>query len=75
MPYKVAMNKTMTMWQEKIRDMNVAGLSFREMCEELGCGLGTIGDLARGKTRDATYTLGVKIIALHKRVMRRKGNN
>lgn len=46
-------------------------MSYRAMAEELECSLGAIGDLARGDSRDATYTRGVRLLALHKRIMRR----
>lgn len=59
-------------WPQIIKDINAAGLTYREIGETVGGALGTIGDLARGKSRDATYTLGASLLALHKRTARKR---
>lgn len=62
-----------TMWQTKIREIRAAsGLSFRGLRDQLGCSLGAVSDLATGRTHDAAYSLGVRILDLHKRVTRRR---
>lgn len=59
-------------WQQIIKDINTHGeMSYRAMADELGCSLGAIGDLARGESHDATYTRGVRLLALHKKTMRK----
>jgi hypothetical protein len=62
-----------TMWQTKLREIReCGGFTFRAIKDELGCSLGAVNDLASGRTHDAAYALGVKIIALHKRATRRR---
>lgn len=59
-------------WQHIIKEMSTdGGMSYRAISAELGCSLGAIGDLARGKSWDATYTLGKSLLDLHKKIMRK----
>lgn len=59
-------------WPQIIKDINEHGpMSYRAIAAELECSLGAIGDLARGESFDATYTRGVRLLALHKKTMRK----
>lgn len=61
-----------TQWQKAFREIHGTGMTFRAIQAELGCSLGAVTDLASGRSQDAAYSLGVKILALHKRVTRKR---
>lgn len=54
-------------WQQTIKEINATGMTYREICAVVGCGQGTLGDLATGATKEATYTFGAALIDLHRR--------
>lgn len=58
-------------WQQTIKEINATGMTYREICAVVGCGQGTLGDLATGATKDATYTFGSAILALHRKRTRK----
>lgn len=60
--------KEPTIWQEKIQLLREHGLTFREIGEEAGCAPSTISDLLSGRSHTASFEVGTKLIALHKKV-------
>jgi predicted DNA-binding protein YlxM (UPF0122 family) len=60
------------MWQEMIQDLRDHHLKFREIAAELEISNGAVHDLLTGRSSQPTGNVALKLIALHKKVMRRK---
>lgn len=56
------------MWTSIIKELKAAsGLTQPDLAVLCGCGQNTISDLETGKTGDPRYTLGKKILGLHRK--------
>jgi hypothetical protein len=59
-------------WQDMISDLRTeGGLKLREIAEPAACTPSTISDLASGRTHGPSLRVGMAIVELHKRTMRR----
>ena len=59
-------------WQTLITELQEAGLTQVQIAEKCNSKQSTISDLLRGDGRAPRYALGASLVALHKRVTRRK---
>jgi len=58
-------------WKNIIQDLIDNGYSQKAIGETSGLSQASVSDLYVGKTKSTYYEAGVKLIALHKRVMRK----
>lgn len=59
-------------WQTIISDLRARGLTFEQIATPVGMSKGAVHDLLHGRGKSVLYDTGVKLVSLHKRVMRRK---
>jgi len=60
-------------WKQLIADMQARGETMQTIADKCGfASSGHVHNLASGKQSDLKWTIGVSMIDLHKRVMRRK---
>lgn len=64
------MNKTI--WQEKIKAINKAGMTYEQIGTEVGCATSTIGDLAIGRSKSPNGMTAVNLAALYEKVERQR---
>ena len=57
-------------WPQLIQDLIDTGWTYQRLSERTGAGVATLHDLKSGKSAEAKYNLGTKLVALHKRAMR-----
>jgi hypothetical protein len=55
-----------TRWSELLTALRGLGWTQMQIAERCGCTRSTVSDLASGKAKDTMYSLGEKLIALHK---------
>ena len=53
-------------WQKLIKDVCGTGLSVANVARKANAGVSTIADLASGATKEPRYSLGVRLIELHR---------
>lgn len=56
-------------WQNIIQEIAAHGMTQAEIGKEVGLSQPSIADLAAGRQKDVRYTVGVALVALHKRVL------
>lgn len=61
-------------FRKLLTELNVAGLSDREVARQVNVSQQAISYLRKKRGGDPRYSLGVKIIELHERVMREKAD-
>lgn len=59
-------------WPTLIREIQSRNYSFQQIADEVGMSKGGVHDLKNGKAKSVIFESGMKLVALHKRVMRRK---
>ncbi len=57
-------------WVQIIKDIVSTGVRQEQIATYCGCGQSTISDLLVKKGRDPSYSLGAKLLLLHKRCQR-----
>lgn len=53
-------------WQKIINELMTAGISQRLIADAAGCSQPVISDLSNGIQKEVKYSIGEKILALHK---------
>jgi hypothetical protein len=61
----------MTEWTTRVRELNEAGLTYRQIGVECGMTTGGVGDIASGRTKAPRGNSAIKLHNLHKRVCKR----
>jgi transcriptional regulator with XRE-family HTH domain len=59
-------------WQKLLTELQEHGLTQVQIAEKCNSKQSTISDLARGDGRAPRYALGIALVALHKRTVKRK---
>lgn len=62
-------------WKTVVSDLRARGLTFEQIATPAGMSKGAVHDLLTGRGKAVLYDTGVKLVALHKKVMRRKGDS
>jgi hypothetical protein len=65
--YTAAMN-----WKTLVGDLVARGMSYRAIGKVIGTGPGNVHAIGAGLREDVMWSLGDKLITLHRKVMRRK---
>jgi len=58
-------------FKKLISDLTVAGFKQAKIAQDVGCSQANVSDISVGKVRQPNYALGVRLIALHKKHMRK----
>lgn len=59
-------------WQQMVIDINNAGYTLPEIARQVGAkSHGTITAIKSGATQSPSYDIGVALVSLHKRAMRK----
>lgn len=59
-------------WKSILADLKAAGRTQKDIATKCGCAQTTISDLATGKTDQPAYSIGERLMALHKSATRRR---
>ena len=59
-------------WKTLIDEIRTRKLTLQQIADEVGMSKGAVHDLTTGRGKSVIYETGVQLVALHKRVMRRK---
>jgi len=59
-------------WNKLIADLRIRKMTLQQIATYAGMSKGQVHDLTTHKKKTVLYDTGVKLVALHKRVMRRK---
>ncbi len=59
-------------WPKILEDLREAGWTQAEIAERCGVAQPTVSDLQRGESKAPSFTFGVALMALHKKVVRRR---
>jgi DNA-binding Xre family transcriptional regulator len=59
-------------WKTLIDEIRARKLTLQQIADEVGMSKGAVHDLTTGRGKSVIYETGVRLVALHKRVMRRK---
>lgn len=62
------------MWQQKLKDLRSAGLTWQEIGTYCGVGRSTIHDISKGRTKEPSKPVAAKLKRLHTIRMRQKDN-
>lgn len=65
--YTAAMN-----WQQVVKDLRAAGLTFQAIADQAGMSKGNVHDLMHGRQLDVMWSRGESLLRLHRQVMRRR---
>lgn len=57
----------MNQWSKRIRDLQLSGMTFKEIGDEVGIAISTVGDLATGRTREPRGDAALALRDLHDR--------
>ena len=58
-------------WKQLLTDLKTAGVNQAQIAQEAGCSQPTISDLFSGKLEMPRWAIGVALIDLHKKHMRK----
>jgi 8-oxo-dGTP pyrophosphatase MutT (NUDIX family) len=58
-------------WNQIVREIRTR-VALKEVSEETGLSISSVHDLEKGNSHKVFYDVGVLLLKLHKRVMRRK---
>ena len=64
-----AANSNAVDWASIVRGLKECGWSQQAVADALGCSQGAISQLNTGRHADPAYSLGVRLLALHERVV------
>ncbi len=59
-------------WTLLIADIRTRGLTFADIAEQIGTSKGHVHDVYTMRHTDVMWSMGQKLITLHRKVMRRK---
>lgn len=59
----------MSIWTQRVKDLNGAGMTYAEIAVEIHLAPSTVGDLANGRYNTPRYEAAVALKDLHDRVM------
>lgn len=59
-------------WKTLIDEIRSRHVTYQEIATEAGMSKGAVHDLCSGRAKTVAYETGVKLVAMHQRIMRRK---
>jgi DNA-binding Xre family transcriptional regulator len=60
-------------WPVIVYELRLRNMTLEQIGAAVGMSKGAVHDLMTGRCKTVRYETGVRIVALHKKVMRRKG--
>lgn len=59
-------------WKQLLKELDEAGMTQTQIAETCGTSQATVSDLARGVTKNPSFSIGAAVVELHKRAFMRQ---
>jgi len=59
-------------WTQIIADIRARGLTLQQIADKTGMSKGAVHDLMNGRAKTVLYETGTSLVALHRKIIRRK---